>query len=64
MDDNKNGRIDIDEFMKYLYTTGMNKDDKQAESVFRIRKAHARLNVKDLQMMFDAMPLSFKPSFS
>jgi hypothetical protein len=47
--------------MDFLY----NPADKVNDSVFKIRKAHARLNVKDLQMMFDAMPFkSFKPSFS
>lgn len=64
MDVNRNGKVDIDEFMNYIYNTGPEKDKQNSDAVFRIRKAHAKINVRELQFMFDTLPLSFKPSFS
>ena len=39
MDGNKNGKIDVDEFMNYLYNPDIkNKDKTLLDSVFYIRK--------------------------
>ncbi len=64
IDVNRNGKIDIDEFMDCIYNAENKKDKQSHDAVFRIRKAHAKLNVKELQLIFDTLPLSFKPSFS
>jgi len=50
--------------MNFIYNAENNKDKQSQDAVYRIRKAHARLNVKELQLIFGALPLSFKPSFS
>jgi DUF438 domain-containing protein len=64
IDVNRNGKIDVDEFMDYIYNAENKKDKQSLEAVFRIRKAHAKLNVKELQLIFDTLPFSFKSSFS
>lgn len=62
IDINKNNKIEIDEFMNFMYNPG--EDPVVSEAVFKIRKAHKKINAKTLMMMFDAMPTSFKPSFT
>lgn len=62
IDRNRNGKIEVDEFMHFIYDSS--DDPVASDAVFKIRKAHAKINTKTLMMMFDAMPNNFKPSFS
>jgi len=66
MDSDKNGTIDIDEFMAFVQVADRVKTKNQLarDSVFNIRKARLKLNSIDLLEMFVRMPLSFLPSFS
>ena len=66
MDENKNGYIDIDEFMTYIQIADKvkAKDPKSKDAVFNIRKARLKLNALDLFEMFYSLPASFLPSFT
>lgn len=66
MDDDKNGTIDIDEFMAFINVADKvkAKNIEARDAVFNIRKARLKLNSLDLLQMFQRMPLSFLPSFS
>ena len=66
MDSDKNGTIDIDEFIAFIQVADRikAKNLQARDAVFNIRKARLKLNSLDLLEMFLAMPLSFLPSFS
>ena len=66
MDDDKNGTIDIDEFIAFINVADKvkAKNIEARDAVFNIRKARLKLNSLDLLQMFQRMPLSFLPSFS
>lgn len=44
IDTNKNNKIDVDEFMGYMYGT----EAEEKDVVFRIRKAHLKINLQGL----------------
>lgn len=66
MDSDKNGTIDIDEFMAFAHVADRikTKNTQARDAIFNIRKARLRLNSLDLLQMFQVMPISFLPSFS
>ncbi len=66
MDSDKNGTIDIDEFIAFIQVADRvkAKNLQARDAVFNIRKARLKLNSLDLLEMFLRMPLSFLPSFS
>ena len=66
MDTDKNGTIDIDEFIAFMQVADRvrTKNLQARDVVFNIRKARLKLNSLDLLDMFMRMPLSFLPSFS
>lgn len=66
MDADKNGTIDIDEFIAFIQVADRvkTKNTQARDAVFSIRKARLKLNSLDLFEMFLKMPLSFLPSFS
>mmetsp|Transcript_24323 Transcript_24323/g.32584 ORF Transcript_24323/g.32584 Transcript_24323/m.32584 type:complete len:115 (+) Transcript_24323:1721-2065(+) len=66
MDADKNGTIDVDEFIAFTQVADRvrTKDPRSRDAVFNIRKARLKLNSLDLLDMFMRMPLSFLPSYS
>ena len=66
MDSDKDGTIDIDEFIAFIQVADRvkTKNTQARDAVFNIRKARLKLNSIDLFEMFLKMPLSFLPSYS
>ena len=66
MDTDKNGTIDIDEFIAFVQVADRvrTKNPLSRDAVFNIRKARLKLNSLDLLEMFVRMPLSFLPAQS
>lgn len=67
IDENGNGKIDIDEFMAFVQVA--HKIDPRGgseakDAAFSIRKARLKLNEADLFEMFYKIPASLLPSFS
>lgn len=67
MDENNNGKIDIDEFMAFVqvaHKINPREGSEARDAAFSIRKARLKLNELDLFEMFYKIPASLLPSFS